>query len=192
MPRTTTYKLLLLCSYFAFCKQTFAFSGLNMMVNSIFPERATSLLRSGQTSTFLSDTSSNILYPLSKITMSASFWSKLFTDESSAKNLDLPVKNLDDWKELKDPSSGKPYFWNKGTGSTTWQRPDSITEIINEKDVIRPLVAPSPKQFTFSNSPRTFVVGGCSAAGKSGGRLKENQDAIIIKVGHSTPPSPCC
>jgi hypothetical protein len=191
MPQTAAYMLLYLCCHFAILKQAFAFSGLNMMVTSpIFPGRASSLLQGCQRSTFLSDTTSNQLNPSSQIGMRASFWSNLFPDKSPPET--PAATKSDDWKELKDPNSGKAYFWNQVTGSTTWQRPDSMPELANEKVTTRPLVAPNPKQFTFSSSPRTFVVGGCSAAGKSGGRLKENQDAIIIKAGRPSPSNPRC
>mmetsp|Transcript_27283 Transcript_27283/g.35387 ORF Transcript_27283/g.35387 Transcript_27283/m.35387 type:complete len:244 (-) Transcript_27283:130-861(-) len=33
------------------------------------------------------------------------------------------------WKEVKDPSSGRIYYWNKTTGKTQWLRPESMPEI---------------------------------------------------------------
>jgi hypothetical protein len=37
-----------------------------------------------------------------------------------------------DWESLTDPASGKPYFWNKATGETSWVKPtDDRPNLVN-------------------------------------------------------------
>jgi hypothetical protein len=116
-----------------------------------------------------------------------SFWKNIMPGGSKPEQPTVKPKTPenDGWQELADPSTGRPYFWNKKSGATTWERPSSLSQPptkSNEKIDSSPLVLPNPKQFAFSKALRTPAVGVASAAGKSGGRLKENQDASMIQV----------
>ena len=185
--------LFLCCSAFTLVKHAMAFVSPATLLNK--PEI---LLRSVRLHNFLNNNevskfsqhsiSADSLQ--SRIVCRVSFWKKIFSGDSSdqIKPNSQPgsVENTDNpWQELADPNTGRPYFWNKQNGATTWERPSSMpqpTKAVSENKDPSPILPPNPKQFAFSKTQRTPSVGVCSAAGKSGGKLKANQDASIIQA----------
>ena len=175
--------LIIFCA-FASLKQSMAFTNHAVMLCKSDAYRPTKMPRQvyGHDSKFTS-----AALRKSAVCLRMSFWKNVFQGESAKANSTpkQPVPISDDvnsWQELSDPSTGRTYFWNKKSGATTWEKPAILSQSSGEKLEIKPLVAPDPKQFAFSNARRTPAIGVCSAAGKSGGRLKENQDSTLVQA----------
>ena len=37
--------------------------------------------------------------------------------------------DADDWVEIEDQNSGRTYFWNRATNLTSWNKPDTYTDV---------------------------------------------------------------
>jgi hypothetical protein len=59
-----------------------------------------------------------------------SFWKNIMPGGSKPEQPTVKPKTPenDGWQELADPSTGRPYFWNKKSGATTWERPSSLSQ----------------------------------------------------------------